>query len=541
MPATPRSRSLLTLVALTAMTLAAGLFADPVQADPTKQEDPVWAFGRVLALIEDEYVGDLDSEEIVEGAISGMLARLDPHSNYLDLEAFSEMRDEQRGKFSGLGIQINKRGPESPLTIVAPIEGTPAHRAGLQSGDVISQINGEPTIDLTVNGAVRRLKGPKGTSVTITIDRPGDPETFDVTIERDDIPIESIRVAHMLDNGVGIVRVSNFTSTTANELDEQINRLTEMGMNKLLLDLRGNPGRLLDQAVQVSERFIPAGELVVYTRGRIRGSSADYVAKRGVPRWTQPLVVLVDNASASASEIVSGAIQDHDRGLIVGEPTFGKGLVQRVIPLQQSGGALAVTTAKYYTPLGRLIQRDYSDFEEYYLTRSTNEEVVDETTEVYETEGGRTVYGGGGIRPDHIVEVEAPPTLIYRLVRNNAIFDFSIRYANEHDEIERGFKVTDELMTQFQASLRDRDLEFTEEEFIEARDRIALRIEAQIGRLKWGAEEESRILADNDPQVQRALELFGEAADLHAGLLFEKKESDEALRAAAEAAASEQP
>ena len=331
------------------------------------------------------------------------------------------------------------------------------------------------------------------------------------------------------------------TSTTANELDEQINRLTEMGMNKLLLDLRGNPGGLLDQAVQVSERFIPAGELVVYTRGRIRGSSADYVAKRGVPRWTQPLVVLVDNASASASEIVSGAIQDHDRGLIVGEPTFGKGLVQRVIPLQQSGGALAVTTAKYYTPLGRLIQRDYSDFEEYYLTRSTNEEVVDETTEVYETEGGRTVYGGGGIRPDHIVEVEAPPTLIYRLVRNNAIFDFSIRYANEHDEIERGFKVTDELMTQFQASLRDRDLEFTEEEFIEARDRIALRIEAQIGRLKWGAEEESRILADNDPQVQRALELFGEAADLHAGLLFEKKESDEALRAAAEAAASEQP
>ena len=516
MTGSPRHRSIFTLVALSGLTLMAGLVGHPVQADPSQAEDQFWTFGRVLALVEDEYVGDIDSDTLVDGAISGMLARLDPHSNYLDEEAFAEMRDEQRGKFSGLGIQINKRGADSPLTIVAPIDGTPASRAGLQSGDVISAINGERTIELSVNGAVRLLKGPKGTSVTITIDRPGDSESFDVTIERDDIPVESIRVAHLLDNGVGIVRVSNFTSTTASELDEQIARLSEQGMDKLLLDLRGNPGGLLDQAVQVSERFIPAGELVVYTRGRIRGSSADYVAKRGVQRWEKPLVVLVDGSSASASEIVSGAIQDHDRGLIVGEPTFGKGLVQRVVPLQQGGGALAVTTAKYYTPLGRLIQRDYTDFEEYYLTRSDDESTPSEEEQIYKTVGGREVYGGGGIRPDYTVEADTPPKLIYRLVRNNLLFDFSIRHAHERDDLERGFTVDDQMVRSLTKFLREREFEYTEEEFAEAKKTISLRVEAQIGRLKWGAEEESKILADNDPQVQRALEVFNEAATLHA-------------------------
>jgi len=521
-----RSYSIITLVVLALGTLAGGFLGSQVDADSTKPEDQFWTFGRVLALVEDEFVGDTDSKELVNNAIRGMLQKLDPHSNYLNEEAFAEMRDEQRGKFSGLGIQINKRGPDHPLTIISPIDGTPADRAGLQSGDVISEINGEPTLELSVNGAVRKLKGPKGTSVTITIERPGPTEPFEVTIERDDIPVESIRVAHMLNGDVGLVRVANFTSTTATELDDAIAKLGDQGMTKLLLDLRGNPGGLLDQAVQVSERFIPSGELIVYTRGRIRGSKADYVAKRGVPRWEQPLVLLVDGSSASASEIVSGAVQDHDRGLIVGETTFGKGLVQRVIPLQQGGGALAVTTAKYFTPKGRLIQRDYSDFEEYYMTRSETDtgedgEIIPDAgnEEVFLTEGGRKVYGGGGIRPDYIVESPDPPTLIYRLVRENLLFDFSVRYSNEHENIERGFEIDEPMLEDFRDFLTARDFEYEAEEYEEAIEFFSLRIRAQIGRLRWGAEEESLILANSDPQVQKALEVFGEAADLHSRVL----------------------
>ncbi|MEE8412908.1 MAG: S41 family peptidase [Acidobacteriota bacterium] len=534
-----RNYSIATLVVLAVGTLAGGFFGGQVDADSDKPEDQFWTFGRVLALVEDEFVGETDSKDLVNNAIRGMLQQLDPHSNYLDEEAFAEMRDEQRGKFSGLGIQINKRGPDYPLTIIAPIDGTPADRAGLRSGDVISEINGEPTLELTVNGAVRRLKGPKGTSVTITIDRPGPTEPFEVTIERDDIPVESIRVAHMLDGDVGLIRVANFTSTTANELDKAILRLREQGMTKLLLDLRGNPGGLLDQAVQVAERFIPSGKLIVYTRGRIRGSKADYVAKRAVERWEQPLVLLVDGSSASASEIVAGAVQDHDRGLIVGKTTFGKGLVQRVIPLQQGGGALAVTTAKYFTPKGRLIQRDYSDFEQYYMTRSDvgvgvgeDGEVTPDpdNQEVFLTESGRKMYGGGGIRPDYIVENPDPPVLIYRLFRENLLFDFSVRYASEHEDLERGFEIDEAILEGFRDFLATRDFEYKAAEYEEAVEFFSVRIKAQIGRLRWGAEEESRILAESDPQVQQALKVFGEAAELH-GRVLRLGESDEDLLA----------
>jgi len=532
-----RNYSIAILVVLAVGTLAGGFFGGQVDADSDKPEDQFWTFGRVLALVEDEFVGETDSKELVNNAIRGMLQQLDPHSNYLDEEAFAEMRDEQRGKFSGLGIQINKRGPDYPLTIIAPIDGTPADRAGLRSGDVISEINGEPTLELTVNGAVRRLKGPKGTSVTITIERPGPTEPFEVTIERDDIPVESIRVAHMLDGDVGLIRVANFTSTTANELDNAIMRLREQGMTKLLLDLRSNPGGLLDQAVQVAERFIPSGKLIVYTRGRIRGSKADYVAKRGVERWEQPLVLLVDGSSASASEIVAGAVQDHDRGLIVGKTTFGKGLVQRVIPLQQGGGALAVTTAKYFTPKGRLIQRDYSDFEQYYITRSDVNVGEDgkvipnpDNQEVFLTESDRKMYGGGGIRPDYIVENPDPPVLVYRLFRENLLFDFSVRYASEHEDLERGFEIDEAILEGFRDFLATRDFEYKAAEFEEAVEFFSVRIKAQIGRLRWGAEEESRILAESDPQVQQALKVFGEAADLHSRVL-RLGESDEDLLA----------
>jgi len=546
-----RRYSLITIAFLVCGGLLGGMLNDYVLAEPRHPEDQLWTFGRVLALVEDQYIGEVDTTELVESAIDGMLAELDPHSNYLDPESFAEMRDEQRGKFSGLGIQITKRGQDKPLTIIAPIDDTPASRAGLLSGDVISRIEGELTIEMTVQEAVRLLKGNRGTEVTITITRPGLPDPFDVTIERDDIPIESIRVAFILQPGVGVIRLSNFTSTTADELDRSIKSLTEQGMNNLILDLRGNPGGLLDQAVQVSERFLPAGKLVVYTRGRIAGSNQDYVAKRGVERVDLPLIVLVDRSSASGSEIVSGAIQDHDRGLVVGETTFGKGLVQRVIPLGDEG-ALAVTTAKYYTPSGRLIQRDYSDIEEYYLRRPDDDaaadaappsEPIEEDAEIFYTASGRTVYGGGGIRPDYIIKPEEGPQILFAMIRENIIFEFSVLYTRAHPDLQRGLQLGDSLLTEFRAYLGEKEFAFEAATFEEHQDAIRLRLRSQIARIKWDQVEESRVLAEADPQMNRALELFGEAAELsRQGASGEPgRERRPDLRAQASAATSVEP
>jgi carboxyl-terminal processing protease len=452
-----------------------------------------------------------------------MLQGLDPHSNYLSEDSFAEMRDEQRGRFHGLGIQITKRGPDKPLTVIAPIDDTPADRAGLRSGDVIAEIETHPTIDLTVQEAVRLLKGAKGTTVTITIERPGADAPFQVTIERDEIPIQSLRVSYMVEPGVGVVRIANFNNTTATELDEALEQLTEQGMERLLLDLRGNPGGLLDQAVQVSERFLPEGKLIVFTRGRIPGSNQDFVARSRDPWADLPLVVLIDSASASASEIVAGAIQDHDRGLLVGETTFGKGLVQRVIPLR-SGGALAVTTAKYYTPTGRLIQRDYTDLDEYYLGTEPVEDdpdaAEDETVEpekereIFYTPSGRKVYGGGGITPDYTVRTERSPDLLFELRRDNLIFDFSVGFVAAHPELVRGFKSDETLISEFRTFLHDREFEFEAEQFDEELDAIDMRLRAQIARIKWDQAEEARIIAQADPQIQRALEVLDEAEQL---------------------------
>jgi carboxyl-terminal processing protease len=496
-----------------------GLLSNGVEADADKSSSQVRTFGRILALVEDNSITKATSETLVEDAIQGMLHTLDPHSNYLNRESFMEMRDEQRGMFYGLGIQINKRGPDQPLTIIAPIDGTPAAKAGLQPGDVISKIEGQDTLGLSVQDAVKKLKGEKGTKVTITIQRAGESGSFDVTIVRDEIPTHSVAHAFMVQPSVGVVRISSFTSTTTNELDEALQKLKGQGMERLILDLRSNPGGLLDQAVGVASRFVPEGKLVVYTRGRIAGSDQDYTAKGDV-RTNAALIVLVDHNSASASEIVSGAIQDHDCGLVVGETTFGKGLVQRVIPLRD-GGALALTTAKYYTPAGRLIQRDYSDLDDYFLDAELEDDdapaAVDPSStgrEVRRTDSGRAVYGGGGITPDVVVHSEKESTFLSRLRRENIMFDFAVRYVAGHPDLKPGFVVGDAGLKEFQGFLTARKFKFDAEAFEASKKGIDLRLRSQIGRVKWGAETESKILVEGDVQVQKALTLFDDAAKL---------------------------
>lgn len=516
---------LLSVLVLALSALVGGTLGRDAQADSRPTDERLRTFTQILALVEDNYAGEVDSSEMVENAIQGMLHTLDPHSNYLDRETFSEMRDEQRGKFYGLGIQINKPGPDKPLTIIAPIEDTPAYRAGLLAGDVIFKIEGQETSELTLHEAVRRLKGDKGTPVTITIQRPSEGTAFDVTLIRDEVPTNSIRVSFMVRPGVGYIRITNFTSTTATELDEHLRELEAQGMKRLVLDLRSNPGGLLDQAVEVAKRFIPAGKLLVYTRGRVHGADQDYIATRDARRPDVSLVVLVDRHSASASEIVAGAIQDQDRGLLVGERTFGKGLVQRVIPLR-NGGALALTTAKYYTPAGRLIQRDYSDLDSYFLDpRNDDEEEGGEAEapdspppgdhEVFYTLGaGREVFGGGGIMPDYIVASERASILVSRLLRQNLAFDFAVRYSDAHPDLEEGFTLPDDELQSFEQFLKSRDFRFSDEAFEADRETIRRQLRAQISKVKWGEVAESRVLSEGDTQLQKALTLFGEAAHL---------------------------
>jgi carboxyl-terminal processing protease len=530
-----RGTAAVSVLVLGAACVLGGLLSKGVEAEGDKMSAQVRNFGRILALVEDNSIGKATSEDLVEDAIQGMLHTLDPHSNYLNRDAFAEMRDEQRGMFYGLGIQINKRGPDQPLTIIAPIDGTPAAKAGLQPGDVIAKIEGQDTIGLTVQDAVRKLKGEKGTKVTITIQRAGEDASFDVTIVRDEIPTHSVAHAFMVQPGVGIVRISSFTSTTTSELDEALQKLKGQGMERLILDLRSNPGGLLDQAVGVASRFIPEGKLVVYTRGRIAGSDQDYTAK-GDLRTNATLVVLVDRNSASASEIVSGCIQDHDRGLVVGETTFGKGLVQRVIPLHD-GGALALTTAKYYTPSGRLIQRDYTNLDDYFLDAELEDDdqpaTVDPGTtghEVRKTDSGRTVYGGGGITPDYVVRAEREPALLSRLRRENLLFDYSVRYAASHPTLKPGFTLGDEGIKDFKAFLATRNFKYEADAFETAKKSLDLRLRSQIGRVKWGAESESRILIEGDNQVQKALTLFEEAAKLAAAGKLGRPDKDDGAK-----------
>ena len=504
------------LLVVAAAAAAGGLLANRADASGDRTDVLLRSFGRALAIVEDNYVGKAEPKDLVEDAVQGMLRTLDPHSNYLDKTAFDEMKDEQRGKFYGLGIQINK--PGAALTVIAPIDGTPASRAGLQAGDLIEKIDGEETMNLSVQDCVRRLKGEKGTKVTITIRRPGDDAPFDVTLVRDEIPTYSIPLAQMIRPGVGFIRISNFTSTTATELDADLRKLREQGMTKLLLDLRRNPGGLLEQAVQVAERFVPVGMMVVYTRGRVPGSNQDYFAAKDVDRVTEPLVVLVDHASASASEIVSGAIQDHDRGLVVGETTFGKGLVQRVIPLR-GGGAVALTTAQYFTPSGRLIQRDYSDLEDYFFDAEEGEgegappETDRSGAEIHRTDSGRPVYGGGGITPDYVVRAERATSYVSRLIRENLLFDFSVRWSQAHPDLQPDFRVDPPMLEELKQYLEERGVPVGQA-FESDLPVIEMRVRAQIHRVRWGPEAENRVFAESDPQIQKALTLFDEAARL---------------------------
>jgi carboxyl-terminal processing protease len=483
-------------------------------------------FTALLAAVEDNYVDKIPTQKVVGGAINGLLNSLDPHSNFLDEEAYASLQEEQHGSFYGLGITI--QSINGTLTVISPIEGTPAYKAGLRAGDVISEIEGEPTKGQPTNLLLKKLRGPKGTKVTITIERQGWEKPMQITLVRDEIPVNSVSYAFMVRPATGYVRIKNFTETTTDELEDALEKLKEQGMKQLVVDLRFNTGGLLDQAIKVSDLFLEKGAVVVSTKGRVPEANTTYRCSENNGYEEIPLVVLVNRSSASASEIVAGAIQDHDRGVVVGTTTLGKGLVQSLYRLG-SNTALALTTARYYTPSGRLIQRDYSrSFYDYYYTDLGVDENPESREKRY-TDTGREVYGGGGITPDVKSEPKTASKFMDLLNSEYVFFNFAKRFAASDERklqsesspipsnltvIDRTFQVDDRILADFRNLLKDSKIQFTEKDIEENLPQIKNQIRQEVFTALWGSEEGYRIASAQDKQIQTALEVFPKAEAL---------------------------
>ncbi len=460
-------------------------------------------------------VNEFTYKKFVEGSIDGMLATLDPHSTFLNEEEYRRMREEQRGKFYGVGMIISQRNGK--ITVIAPIANTPAAKAGLRSGDIIYAIDGESTEGMTVNDAVSKLRGKKGTKVVITIKRPGYKKLLTFTIIRAEIPERTVEYAFMIDKDTGYILLKSFGEKTGKEIYKALKKLKKQGMKKLVLDLRNNPGGLLGSAVIVSDMFLPEGDLIVYIKGRTEDDRNDFYARNNFGFENMPLVVLINRGSASGSEIVAGAIQDNDRGLIVGKTSWGKGLVQTIFEIEKKN-ALALTTAKYYTPSGRCIQRDYkTSFGDYFNPQIQTEEEKNKNKPKFKTTKlKRTVYGGGGITPDYIVDSGKLSDFLVKLrFRDSAFFRFAVYYTNNHKDITKNFKADAKVIDEFKQFLKKNDIEFTDKDINSDIDYIKVLIEQEVLNIKFGLEEGTKRFLKIDKQFQKALSLFDEAEKLY--------------------------
>jgi carboxyl-terminal processing protease len=471
--------------------------------------DSLRSFSQVYEVVQQNYAELVNPDKaIYNGAIPGMLRVLDPHSNFFDPKAYAALREEQRGKYYGVGMQVGPRN--NKVIVIAPFAGAPAYRAGIRPGDIIIAVDGKPTDNMSTSDVADLLKGPKGTAVKITVLREGSEKPLDFTVVRDEIPRYSVDVHFLIRPGIGYIHVSGFQETTEKEVRDALDEFGDI--HGLILDLRQNPGGLLSEGVGVADQFLKKGQVIVSHHGRASAEKV-YKATHGNGGKDYPLVVLVNRGTASAAEIVAGAIQDHDRGLIAGETTFGKGLVQTVYPLSENTG-LALTTAKYYTPSGRLIQRDYSNISlyDYYY----NDHVSDASGanhEVKMTDSGRTVYGGGGITPD----VKVPPVKTNKfqdaLLEKYTFFNFAKHYVIDH-KVNKQFEVDDAVMQEFRKFLDEQKTPFTEADLAENSDWIKSNIKAELFINEFGQQEGMKVHAETDPAVTQALELLPQAKQL---------------------------
>jgi carboxyl-terminal processing protease len=510
-----RSLFLIPLLVL-ASAVIGGMYGPRLEvASAASTDDDIKAsmrsFTKIYSTVEQNFADPVNADKsIYKGAIPGMLRTLDPHSNFFDPKDLENLREEQRGHYYGVGMQV--QGRNGKTIVLAPFVGSPAYKAGLRPNDVIVAVNDTPTDNLDSTKVADLLKGPKGTRVQIKVAREGVDQPLIFNIIRDEISRKSVPDAFLLKPGIGYVFLDQFNETTSHEMEEALKGMDEDNLKGLVLDLRGNPGGLLNEAVAVGDHFLPKGSVIVSHKGRASAERV-YTARNGNRGREYPIVVLVNRNSASAAEIVSGALQDHDRAWVLGDNTFGKGLVQTVYPLVENTG-LALTTAKYYTPSGRLIQRDYSNvsFFDYYYRNNT---AARNLSDVKSTDSGRVVYGGGGISPD---EKYAPPKLdafetelLVKFALSNYTKHF---FASHKDALPKDWNLDTATMNSFHDFLLEQKIEFSEADFTKDYDWTRRRLQMEIYKTAFSVDESRKYEIKTDPEVEQAIEAMPKAQAL---------------------------
>lgn len=474
-------------------------------------------FVEILHRVQENYVDPVEPQKLVNGALRGMLRDLDPYSQFLDAGSYQNLQALTHGSFGGVGVEVSIR--DNYPTVISPIEGGPAWTLGVRSGDIITRIDGQSTAGLTIDEVAIRLRGAEGTHVQISVRREGEDGEVEYSVERRQIVTKSVRVAFTVGRNVGYLRLSNFSETSGSEVRAALQRLKAQGANRLVLDLRSNPGGLLDQAVGVAEQFVKQGTLLVATRGRANGQDNRFYASEAQPLLDWPMVVLVDGASASASEIVAGSLQDLDRALLVGATTFGKGSVQSVFPLQERAVALKLTTARYYTPSGRSIHKAQNDHPDVFADLGDGEEgptpgrsaVADTVLPVFRTAAGRQVRGGGGIRPDVEVPRDTLPSLTNRVEGRGLAFRFANRWVNTHPEWKVTEPLSPALWKDLSAFLTTEKVSFTDTELAAERTLLDRAVRRELARRLVGDTAAVRIALEGDPAFEKALEVLNRA------------------------------
>lgn len=525
------------LAAVLAVGIGLGLYVQPAVSGDSVFEQ-VRKFNDVLSMAVKNYVDEVDTQKLTEAAIRGMLDELDPHSVYITAKEMERVEEDFKGSFEGIGVEFDIIS--DTITIISPITGGPSEALGILAGDKIVRINDSTSVGLTRSDVPKKLRGPKGTIVKVQIKRSGEKEllTFDIT--RDKIPLNSVDAYFMIDGtDIGYITANRFSATTHDEIVKASRDLRGQGMKKLLLDLRGNPGGYLDQAFRIADEFIPGGKKLVYTKGRRAEFDEDFWSTSAGELENVPLIVMINGGSASASEIVSGAVQDLDRGIVVGQTSFGKGLVQRQYPLGD-GSAFRLTISKYYTPSGRLIQRPYDDKEKYYGGEgrvegdegeniSHDKEESDSTMAKrpkYSTAGGRTVYGGGGVTPDYIVKADTIGFLARKLRAKNLYWktadnimkargkELRATYTDNLSKYLREFKVSDADIDILKNLADEESIEWKDDEYKQDEDFLRTVIKAYIGRSIFNNNGYTAVMLSIDNQTNKAIKLFPEASKI---------------------------
>jgi carboxyl-terminal processing protease len=536
MKASPRTLIIATAAAVM-VGIGLGIAVQPVVSGDNVYEQ-VRKFSEVLNMAARNYVDEVDTQKLTEAAIRGMLDELDPHSVYITAKDMVKVEEDFKGSFEGIGVEFDI--VTDTITIVSPIVGGPSEALGIMAGDKIVRINDTSAIGLKREAVPKKLRGQKGTIVKVHIRRSGEKELLVFDIVRDKIPLNSVDAYFMVDGtDIGYITANRFSATTYDEIMNATRELRAKGMKKLMLDLRNNPGGYLDQAFRIADEIIPSGQKLVYTKGRRPEFDEDFMSTPGGSLEDIPLVVLINGGSASASEIVSGAVQDLDRGLVVGETSFGKGLVQRQYPLGD-GSAYRLTISKYYTPSGRLIQRPYDDKSKYYggegrIEGDEGENITHEADgkdsaaknrPTYKTLSGRTVYGGGDIMPDYIVKSDTIAMLSRKLRSKNLFWstadeimrnrgkELRQTYQQDFSAFVRGYAIADTDIERLKVLAKEKEIDWVAEDYQKDEDYIRTVIKAYVGRMIYNNAGFTAVMLGMDNQAKKAMTLFSEAAKI---------------------------